>query len=410
MPAMPLNFERRKHFKTGVGFAPKMRVDLSTLQPRQLMTNDKPIAIDVFSGVGGMSLGFEQAGFDVRAAFDIEEWNVDTYSRNFPGSHAVRADVRNLNADVIREAAQIGDQTIDVVFGGPPCQGFSVGGTRDLKDERNLLIHEFARVVGDLAPTYFVMENVKGLLQKPSQPALDLFLESARAHGYEVLTPRVLNAADFNVPQKRERTFIIGYRRGAKTPAYPEPETPVGYGGRRYRPTVADALAGLPVLEEHDYLFEVDVYRGRVNEGSRYSKMLRCKINDPSDMSTAREVPSHALSGCLRTGHSVEIARRFAKTKPGTTEPISRYFRLSNDGMAPTIRAGTGRDHGSHTAPRPIHPTVPRCITTREAARLHSFPDWFQFYGTRWHGFRQIGNSVPPFLARAVARVIFKLI
>jgi len=109
------------------------------------------------------------------------------------------------------------------------------------------------------------------------------------------------------------------------------------------------------------------------------------------------------LTGCQRCDHNPDIVRRFQATNPGTLEPISRFQRLHLDRLAPTLRAGTGKDKGSFTAARPIHPTQARCITVREAARLHSFPDWFQFHPTQWHGFRQVGNSVPPNLANAVA-------
>ena len=115
-----------------------------------------------------------------------------------------------------------------------------------------------------------------------------------------------------------------------------------------------------------------------------------------------------ALTGCLLTRHSDLTKARFSATAPGSVEPVSRFFRLPTDGAARTIRAGTTKEQGSFTAPRPIHPKEPRCITTREAARLHSFPDWFRFHVTKWHGFRQVGNSVPPFLAKAVAKTIFR--
>jgi DNA (cytosine-5)-methyltransferase 1 len=113
------------------------------------------------------------------------------------------------------------------------------------------------------------------------------------------------------------------------------------------------------------------------------------------------------VSGCLRSLHSESVIKRFRATKPGGQEAISRYYRLAWNGISPTLRAGTGPDHGSHTAPRPIHPAKARCITVREAARLHTFPDWFSFHPTKWHGFRQIGNSVPPYLAKAVVKQIY---
>jgi DNA (cytosine-5)-methyltransferase 1 len=139
---------------------------------------------------------------------------------------------------------------------------------------------------------------------------------------------------------------------------------------------------------------------------SPYARVLRGETNDPDDLSQPRHSNGSGLTGCQGTSHSPETTQRCAATPPGTYEPVSRFYRLTKDGFAPTLRAGTGPANGSFTAPRPIHPISPRCITVREGGRLHSFPDWFCFHPTKWHGFRQLGNSVPPFLARAVAKQV----
>jgi DNA (cytosine-5)-methyltransferase 1 len=115
------------------------------------------------------------------------------------------------------------------------------------------------------------------------------------------------------------------------------------------------------------------------------------------------------LTSSLRTIHTDLSKKRFLETAPGDTEPVSRFHKLDPKGVCNTIRAGTASDHGAFTSPRPIHPYSPRCITVREAARLHSYPDWFRFHVTKWHGFRQIGNSVPPLLARAVASKVYEV-
>ena len=359
-----------------------------------------PISIDLFCGAGGLSLGFQQAGVDVAAAFDIEEWNVATYNKNLGTASAFRVDLARETGPNLRKMARLGNRSIDVVFGGPPCQGFSIGGKRNLDDERNLLVYHFARLVRQLQPKYFVLENVAGLLHSHSAPVLKSFLRRIRLAGYDVVEPiRVLNAADYGVPQRRRRTFILGHRKDLPPIDYPDRRGCAANGCGEFFPTVRDALGDLPLIEKHDYLFESDVFEGRLGKPSRYASLLRQPRNGR---------PS--LTGCLRTRHSKETIRRFQKTPPGKSEPVSRYIRLTLDGVSPTIRAGTGADRGSHTAPRPIHPTVPRCITAREAARLHSFPDWFEFHGTRWHDFRQIGNSVPPMLARAVAAKILEVL
>lgn len=368
------------------------------------MGRDAPTAIDLFCGAGGMSLGFEQAGFNVAAAFDLEEFNVRTHSTNFPSTKAFAVDLSKETGDSLRKRADLRSKEIDVVFGGPPCQGFSFGGRQDVDDERNLLVYDFARLVRELQPNYFVMENVKGLMSTRARPILTSFVRRIKRSGYSIVEPiQVLNAADYGVPQRRWRTFVLGYRKGIAAPQYPERRGCRDTKGREFFPTVNDAIADLPIIEEHDELFESDVYDDQLKPTSNlYARMMRDAGRDPRDHSV-RQPNYGALTGCLRTKHSPETVDRFANTAPGTAEPVSRYFRLSWDDIAPTIRAGTGAEHGSHTAPRPIHPEKPRCITAREAARIHSLPDWFQFHGTRWHDFRQIGNSVPPLLANAIA-------
>lgn len=372
----------------------------------------KHTAIDLFCGVGGMSLGFEQAGFDVLAAFDKEEFNVKTHKKNFPKTRCFQADLSTQSGESLRKMAKLGRRQIDVVFGGPPCQGFSVGGRQDSSDKRNLLVYEFSRLVRELRPKYFVFENVKGLMQKRSEPVLSSLLRRFRRSGYKIVEPvQVLNAADYGVPQRRERVFILGFLEGQLAPLYPEPEGCFDEAGRQTYPTIRDAISDLPSFDGNDELFESDTFEAEYKKtNSAFALSMRGELIQPNviydrDVDTITE-----LSGCLLTRHSKAVVDRFSATPQGEAEAISRYYRLCWENVSPTLRAGTGEEHGSHTAPRPIHPNSPRCITTREAARIHSYPDWFQFYGTRWHDFRQIGNSVPPALARAVALVIMDAI
>ena len=373
------------------------------------MKSERPIAIDLFCGAGGLGLGVEQAGFDVAAAFDALQFNIDTHDRNFPYTNAFSVDLTKTDGSKLLQLAKLKRNSIDLVVGGPPCQGFSVGGKRDLNDKRNLLIYRFATLVKQIAPKYFIMENVQGLMSKHSLLVLKSFVTRVKHAGYRVVEPvQVLDAADFGVPQRRKRVIVLGYRKDLVAPKYPEVITPLGGRGRLKRVTVKDAISDLPKVHEFDELFECDIFSGRLRIPKRkYARILRGVENDDSDFSLPRK-SINCLSGFLRTSHSDAVIKRFRKTTPGKSEPVSRYIRLDWQGVSPTLRAGTGVDHGSHTAPRPIHPEQPRCITTREAARLHSFPDWFVFHGTRWHDFRQIGNSVPPRLARAIANQVLK--
>lgn len=197
----------------------------------------------------------------------------------------------------------------------------------------------------------------------------------------------------------------MGYRKGLAPPAYPTAEVSSSHRSTRH-PNVWDAISDLPRVDDYAYLLKTDGYRGELGKPSEYASVLRGELSDDQDKSEKRSRNGNDLGGCLRTAHTKETIRRFRATEPGSSEPVSRYYRLSKGGLSPTIRAGTGPAQGSFMAARPIHPVDDRCITVREAARLHSFPDWFSFHPTKWHGFRQIGNSVPPRLARAIAQSI----
>lgn len=363
----------------------------------------RPIGIDLFAGAGGLSLGFERAGFDVAAAVEIDPIHCAVHEFNFPETVTICRSVADLDGDEIREVARIGSRDVDVVFGGAPCQGFSLIGKRALDDPRNELVHHFVRLVLEIRPKYFVFENVKGLTVGPHKKFLDEIINAFQADGtYRVLSEyRVLNAADYGVPQDRRRLFLMGARKGYRLPTYPAPRKGV---------TVSEAIGDLPEVEDFPELMERDWVAVKFKTASVYAKKLRGSMPDKSDFSYRRAFDRKILTSSMRSVHT-ELSRvRFAATPHGETETVSRFHKLDPNGVCNTLRAGTNSDRGAFTSPRPIHPLTPRCITVREAARLHSYPDWFRFHVTKWHGFRQIGNSVPPLLGQAVAeRVIAAL-
>lgn len=367
----------------------------------------RPVGIDLFCCAGGMSLGFQQAGFDLIAAVDVEKIHTETHLKNFPQCNTWCTDLSTASGNQLRQETGIGDKQIDVVFAGPPCQGFSLIGKRLLADPRNLLLHDLARLIVELSPSYFVVENVTGIMLGDAKSILDEFVRHLETAGYCVVKPiRVLDAAEFGVPQRRRRVFLLGHLKGTPAPDYPKPLHANIKNGKSNRPTVWDAIGDLPKIANYNYLLETDEYRGELGEPSAYGKVLRGEIPDPEYGSLERARNGNGLSGCARTAHTAKTIKRFKKTKQGSSEEVSRFYRLAKDGLAPTLRAGTGPAQGSFMAPRPIHPFQDRCITVREGARLHSFPDWFSFHTTKWHAFRQIGNSVPPRLARAVAQSV----
>ena len=373
----------------------------------------RPIAIDLFAGAGGLSLGFEQAGFDVAAAVELDPIHCAAHEFNFPKSATICADVSVLRGHQIRSRAAIETKAVDVVIGGAPCQGFSLIGKRALDDPRNRLVYHFARIVHELDARYFVFENVKGLTVGQHRQFLNEVIAEFEAKGYQVVMPyQVLNAANFGVPQERLRLFLVGAKKGLPLPRYPNRRTsPAGKGADLLLspgPTVWDAIADLPEVEDYRDLLTSDTIRGRYRKGSLYALRLRGLAEDRYNFSYRRAFDSNLLTSSLRAEHTEESQRRFRRTKHGDTEPISRFLRLDPKGLCNTLRAGTATDRGAFTSPRPIHPYTPRCITVREAARLHSYPDWFRFHVTKWHGFRQIGNSVPPLLARAVGLEVIR--
>ena len=212
---------------------------------------------------------------------------------------------------------------------------------------------------------------------------------------------RVLNAADFGVPQNRERLILLGAKNGLRLPDYPEASTD--------KPTCQDALDDLPDADMFHLLTETDEIRlpgSAWKWPAKYAREMRCLSNDAWHFGYVREWDRQVLTSSMRTTHTDISRRRFAATKESETEPISRFFKLSATGLSNTLRAGTDAARGAFTSPRPIHYRYPRCITVREMARLHGFPDWFRFQQTKWHGARQIGNAVPPPLARTIGNAV----
>jgi DNA (cytosine-5)-methyltransferase 1 len=372
----------------------------------------RPRAVDLFAGAGGMSLGFEQAGFDIIAAVDFDPVHCATHEYNFPNVATICDNIARVTGGRIRETAAFFDD-VDLVFGGPPCQGFSLIGKRSLEDPRNSLVHHFVRIVLEMKPRCFVFENVPGLVTGKHRAFLREIIDALEEGDYCVASPyKVLNAAEYGVPQNRERLFVLGARKDTPTPTYPTqthrlPGVPKGlFDGRDLCPTVTDAIDDLPEVEDYTELWDSDRACVRFGVPSEYVAQLRGLKADPRDFSYPRPHHRDVLTSSLRTRHTEISRRRFAATRHGRIEPISRFLRLDPEGLCNTLRAGTATERGAFTSPRPIHPKTPRCITVREAARLHSYPDWFRFHITKWHGFRQVGNSVPPLLARAIGNAI----
>lgn len=393
----------------------------------------RPVAIDLFAGAGGLSLGLEQAGFDVLAAVEYDPIHAMTHAYNFPQTAFVCDDVSVLDPTRLVAAAEAGwelhhpdeqwDGEVDLVAGGPPCQGFSWIGKRRVDDARNDLIFHFFRLVNAVRPRYFLMENVPGIVAGQHRALVEDLIERFRGAGYDVSEPEILNAAQFGVPQDRRRFILVGRRSDVPgefrypaptvTPARPVRSTLPPVGELPGGPTIADAIRDLPNLDSFAALSKSDKVRLTKAQhakltlaASTYARRLHGLDDDPNDLSHPRVWDPTLLTSSAQTQHTAVSISRFAATQQGQVETISRFLRLADDGLCNTLRAGTGGERGAYTSPRPIHPHHNRVLSVREAARVHSFPDWFRLHSTKWHGFRQIGNAVPPLLGRALGAAI----
>ena len=327
----------------------------------------KPVAIDLFAGAGFMGLGFAQAGFDVRVAVEYDESHAAAHALNFSDTKMLCRSVVGLRrAELYAAAGMSRYEEVDVIFGGAPCQGWSFMGHNDPSDPRRSLTFEFARVVGEVRPRHFVFENVKGLTTGRNRKLLDALIDEFKLAGYDCAPWRVLNAKDYGVAQSRERLFLLGSRRDCPMIKYPQPHSK--------KVTCADVLADLL---------------------------------DPEFAAT--------LSGNKRCKHSSEVIARFAATAPGSIEPISRFPRLSADGVAPTLLAGTTNaaakvaGKGGRYSPKGvIHYAEARKCTPRELSRLQGIDYSIKLEDSICGSSQRIGNSVPPPLARAVAVEVIK--
>lgn len=345
--------------------------------------------VDLFSGAGGLSLGFCLTNrFRFLAGIDNNAWALKTLYANHPEAHSVFSepqDVRKLSGIDILNALAI--TSIDVVVGGPPCQGFSVAGKRDIADERNQMVWEYYRFISELQPQVFIMENVPGLLlaiHNNGTKLIDVLKEKFATIGYDCVLWQ-LNASDYGVPQVRKRAFLIGFK-GLNSIAKPEPFTSAVedlFFGIIPFVTVADALSDLP----EPVSSEPQIYNG--GPYNEYQSYLRQE---------SRDLYNHTPSV-----HKPAMIERLRAQLPGTRLYPNwnhSWYKLVDQRPSPTVKE-------NHRAPF-VHPTEPRVTTPRECARLQSFPDRYIFKGTKTAQLIQIGNAVPPLLAKAIAVEVVK--
>lgn len=352
---------------------------------------------DFFSGCGGFSKGFELADFDVVLANDTWDKAEETYRFNHPNTTFILKDIKELS---IQEVADTYNGNPDVIIGGPPCQGFSLAGLRKIDDERNQLYKEFVRMVAELKPKMFVMENVPGLVKRAKGLFKEQILADFKEIGYEV-DCRILKASDFGIPQIRQRAFFIGSLNGEYPINFPNPthydpkeEQDIFSVDKKRYISLGEAISDLPLLDDPNFFGE-DQQSYLTNPTNDYQAFLRRNSNF---------VYNHIASNHnQKTRDIIKLVPEGGNFKDlpeelrGTRKFNVAWTRL--DSKVPSYTVDTGHRHH-------FHPWTNRIPTVRESARIQSFDDDFIFKGSKTHQYTQVGNAVPPLLARAVANSV----
>ncbi len=356
--------------------------------------NKKYKYIDLFCGCGGFSKGFTDAGFQGVLAIDLWEDAINTYKYNFQDHATIIADLSTLDIEKTISEYEIQADEVDVVIGGPPCQGFSLSGKREIDDPRNKLYKSFVNAVNHIKPKVFVMENVPGLVKLYKGEVWKKILHEFESLGYNI-SWKIISAESFGVPQSRRRVFIVGINREkmGKNHFF---DFPVGeYGISRPLITTKDAISDLDFLPDDVIGSEVIEYEKKAS--TDYQKLMRKSssklynhvitlhkdrtkriINLVPDGGNYKDLPLH-----LQDTRKVNIA----------------WTRMNS--QQPSFTIDTGHNHHFHYSEN-------RVPTVRESARIQSFPDNFIFCGGKTSQLKQVGNAVPPLLAHALAEKIIK--
>lgn len=333
-----------------------------------MTTNLQLKVLDLFSGCGGMSLGFEQAGFSIELGIDNCGDALSTFKKNHKNSSIIDADLSKL------DPSEINIDTIDVIIGGPPCQGFSIAGKRIVEDERNNLYKSFVRYVDFFKPKAFVMENVPNILSMGSGLIRNKIIEDFSSLGYTVVC-KLLMASDFGVPQNRKRAFFVGIAGGINFEFPEKLDLP--------KITSQDAISDLPDLS----LLDNSSYP--IPSISNYQKKMR---------SNSQRLFNHQL-----TEHKEKTVKIISLVPDGGNyKDLPEYLKNTRrvniawtrlNSQKPSFTIDTGHRHH-------FHYKYNRVPTVRESARIQSFPDDFIFLGNKTSQYRQVGNAVPPLLAK----------
>ena len=327
-----------------------------------------------------MSRGFELAGFEVGLAIDHWKDAVATYKHNAPSTNVICGDIHDLSLSIIKEC--VAPQDVIGIIGGPPCQGFSTVGKRKIDDPRNQLYLEYCRIVELISPRFFVIENVKGLTTLNNGAVKEDIISRFSALGYSV-TFKVINAADFGLPQNRNRVFFVGIKNVVF-------EFPIESTERL---TAKDAISDLPSIKGWDGESSITSYS--MQPQNEYQRMLRgnTQVLANHDFTRHSEQTIKIISMIPDGGRISDLPPEYWQVRKYN----KAFERMSSTRPANTVDTG----HRNY-----FHYEEPRIPTVRENARLQSFSDSFVFLGTHGSQYKQVGNAVPPLLAKAIASAI----
>lgn len=352
--------------------------------------------IDLFCGCGGFSKGFSQAGFNVCLGIDIWKDAVITYKKNFPDAATITDDISTLEGEDLLKAANLSADDVDVIIGGPPCQGFSLSGKRMLDDPRNVLYKSFVRMVSTIQPKLFVMENVPGLVKLFGGKVKTQVIEDFTNIGYDVQVKELLSC-DYGVPQARKRVFFVGQNKvKIKNGRFHFPEKIYGTANKPYV-TCKDALSDLDFIGDLRKLDEHAEYE--LPAQSEYQKYMRKN--------------SQVLMNHVTTIHTEKTRSIISMVPDGgnykdlpeelwSTRKVNIAWTRMNS-QKPCFTIDTGHNHH-------FHYRANRVPTVRESARIQSFPDDFEFIGIKTSQLKQVGNAVPPLMAEAIAKEVASLL
>ncbi len=350
--------------------------------------------LDLFCGCGGISEGFRLAGYNIVGGIDLNEEAIKTYSLNFPQAISLAGDILEFDDKKIKEI--FGKKKVDIIVGGPPCQGFSNANRwqKENDDPRNKLFFEYLKFVKVLSPKVIVIENVRGILSKDGGYAKNRIVTLLNDLGYEVKS-EVLNAADFGVPQNRYRAFFVGIKKNQKFDQF-------NFDLLTKKPTVTvkETISEIYQFEKSKNDFHV-IKKNPTTEYQTYLRSADNKIKNhlviyPAEMTQERI--KHVPQG----GNWKDIPEELFENQRNNRHS-SAFKRLAENFVSVTI--DTGNAHSNY-----FHPIYNRIPTVREAARIQSFKDDFIFLGSRSSQYKQIGNAVPPLLAFAVATSLKKIL